>query len=614
MAGKNILMVYPKIPQNTYWSYSHSIHFMNKKAPLPPLGLATIAAMVPKGYDVKIVDMNVQELDKRDLEWADIFFTSSMVVQKESLESLINKLKPWQKPIVAGGPYPTQYYDEIEGIDHYILGEAESGVLNQYFKDEKTGNAKRVYANVVIRKRAGEQQIDEQNLENMLRFFDNDSRIEVVNSRPDLSLSPVPRFDLLKTEDYMSMAVQWTRGCPYHCEFCNEGTLFGHQTRLKLNERIIEEFERIYELGFHNPVFVVDDNVIGNKRKTKQILPAVTRFQKKHGYPFGWYTEGDISASKDPELLEMMRDAGCNMLFVGLESPETEVLRKMGKHQNVKINLGEGVREIQSKGIEVTAGFIVGNDSDSDDCCDKIFDFCSDNGIVTAMVGLLTAVKGSELYERLKREGRLRRDSGGNNTHNFSLNFEPLPGKDERKIISDYKNLLSRLYDKNGENYFNRCSKLLKRLGPSPKPGRNVGFTEIKALLKSIWVQSRAPYNRAYRQYMLQSLRYPKKFAKAAHMAISGEHFIKITHHSLEVERMKEELIEKSEYYHKKIEEAGRNGMFKKIQKETQKFLRNTARKIEKMPASYRDKLMENYRQMAEGMAALLIKYQTSTI
>ncbi|MBW2995255.1 DUF4070 domain-containing protein, partial [Candidatus Woesearchaeota archaeon] len=264
-------------------------------------------------------------------------------------------------------------------------------------------------------------------------------------------------------------------------------------------------------------------------------------------------------------------------------------------------------------GIEVTAGFIVGNDADSDDSCDKIFDLCQDNGIVTAMVGLLTAAKGSELYERLKREGRLRGDSGGNNTHNFSLNFEPLPGKDERKIISDYKNLLSRLYDNSGENYFNRCSKLLKRLGPSLKPGRNVGFTEIKALLKSIWVQSRTSYGRAYRQYMLQSLKYPKKFAKSAHMAISGEHFIKITEHSLEAEKIKEELAEKAPYYERKITETNGNGMFKKIQKETQKFLRNAARKIEKMPASYRNVLMENYKQMTEGITSLLAKYQTST-
>ncbi|MBW2994971.1 B12-binding domain-containing radical SAM protein, partial [Candidatus Woesearchaeota archaeon] len=328
---KNILMVYPKIPQDTYWSFNYSIHFMGKKASMPPLGIITVASMMPKEYDIKVVDMNIQPLKNEDIQWADAVFTSSMIVQKKSLEDVIKAVKPFNKTIVAGGPYPTQYFNEIKGVDHFILGEAESGVLNAFLKDFKEGKAKKVYARPVIRKKESERKIDEQALDELIKYFGNEnSDIKVANEKPCMSLSPVPRFDLLKTESYISMTVQWTRGCPYHCEFCNEGTLFGHSTRLKSTERIVQELKKIYESGFHSSIFIVDDNLIGNKRKLKQILPEVIEFQKANDYPFYFYTEADISLAQDEELMAMMRDAGFNMAFIGLESPETEVLREMG--------------------------------------------------------------------------------------------------------------------------------------------------------------------------------------------------------------------------------------------------------------------------------------------
>jgi radical SAM superfamily enzyme YgiQ (UPF0313 family) len=605
---RNILMVYPANPKDTYWSFSYALPFIGKKAAMPPLGIITVAAMLPEYCNVKVTDMNVEQLKDDDILWADAVFTSAMVVQKDSLNEVIEKVKSLEKkysrkiPIVAGGPHPTQYYDQIKGVDHFILGEAESGVLDAFMADFEQQKPKKVYARHVIRKKPGEKEIDEKSLEELLCFFEKeDSDISVVNERPSMQLSPVPRFDLLNPSAYMSMALQGVRGCPYSCEFCNEPTLFGHKPRFKETEKMIEELEKIYGLGFQGSVFYVDDNFVGNKNKLKLILPKIIEFQEKYDYPYSLYTEADITLASDDKLMELMRDAGFGMAFIGLESPEEEVLRSMGKNHNMKINLSEAVRKIQSFGIEVAAGFIVGNDPDPENICEKIFEFCQKQGIATAMAGLLTAVKGSVLYERLKQEGRLRNDTAGNNTHNFSLNFEPPPVKQEKKIIHDYKNLLSRLYDKCGENYFRRCSVLLDRLGYSPKPARTTGFAELKAFAKSIWMQSWSSYGAGYRKFILDALRRHRDiFPRAVRLAMCGEHFINITKYSLQTDDIKEELVEKADYFNKLSELVYGRG-WRRLEHEANKFLRKAGKRIHELPREYRDTLIELYEHVTSS-------------
>jgi len=607
--NKNILLVYPKIPE-TYWSYNYALPFIEKRAAMPPLGIITVAAMIPKDYNLRLVDMNVTSIKDTDFKWADIIFTSSMIIQKNSLEEVIKKANSFDVPIVAGGPYPTQYFDQIEGIDHFILGEAESGVLKAFFDDFENNKPKKVYARPSIRKREGAKEIDQQFLDNILRHFEKqDVDIKIAEERPSMALSPIPRFDLLDIKAYISMALQESRGCPHDCEFCNEGALFGHQPRLKEPDKMIQELGTIFNLGFRGSIFYVDDNLIGNRKKIKELLPKIIEFQKKHNYPFTLYTEVDISLALDEELMRFMRDAGFNMVFVGLESPDQEVLRSMGKHQNVRINLSESVRKIQGYGIEVTAGFIVGNDNDPPDICDKIFEFCQKEGIVTAMVGLLTAMKGSRLYERLKKEVRIRGDSTGNNTHYFELNFDPLPEKNEEKIIGDYKNLLSRLYDSSGDNCFKRINILIDRLGPHPKPATNVRYAEVKALMKSLVWQSFSSYGPNYRKLIDHTLRYHRRMApKAVHQAICANHFIKITKYALKADEIKEDFINRARGYQTQISDILKRGFEEsgkrvgQMKCDVNEFLKKTRKKIRRLPGEYRETLMELYQQISKNI------------
>ncbi|MBW2997560.1 B12-binding domain-containing radical SAM protein, partial [Candidatus Woesearchaeota archaeon] len=394
---KNILLVYPKIPQDTYWSFDRILHFVDKRSSTPPLGLITVAAMLPEDYNLRLVDMNVNHLMDWELNWADAVFTSSMVVQKDSLENVIKRANDTNVPIVAGGPYPTQYFDMIKGhVDHFVLGEAESGVLESFLRDLEKGEAKRVYSRNSIRSNREEKKIDQQMLDSLMRFFSNDSQdIQIAKVRPHMDESPIPRFDLLDMDAYASMAIQMSRGCPYSCDFCNESTLFGHAPRLKSAEKLVSELETILDAGYTGSVFIVDDNFVGNKNKVKNVLQKMKEFQQERGYLLDVYTEADITLANDEELMSLMRDAGFTMVFMGLESPDKEVLRSMGKMHNVKVNLLDSVRKIQSYGMEVSAGFIIGNDNDPPDICDKMFDFCQAAGIPMAMVSLLNAVKGS---------------------------------------------------------------------------------------------------------------------------------------------------------------------------------------------------------------------------
>ncbi|MBN2144696.1 MAG: B12-binding domain-containing radical SAM protein [Candidatus Aureabacteria bacterium] len=600
-----LLLVYPQFPKNTYWSFSYSLPIIAKKASMPPLGLITVAAMIPSQHEIRLIDMNIGPLEEKDMLWADMVMTSSMIVQKESLQEVIDMANRLRIPVACGGPYPTQYYGEIHGADYLLLGEAESGVLDSFLRDVEKGEVKRVYARPVIRSKAVEKKIDEEELASLYAFSGENAEIISGMPRPSMVSSPVPRFDLLKMDEYASMAVQFSRGCPFFCDFCNEATLFGHEARVKSAGKIMEEIRQIFSLGYRGPVFVVDDNFISNVRAVKRALLELRLFQESNNYPFTFYTEASINLARDEELMAMMRDARFDMVFVGIETPDKNVLKSMNKYQNVRTNLLEDVRKIQSYGMEVTAGFIIGNDKDPENITDQIFDFCREAGIPKVMAGLLSAVKGSELYARLREEGRLLEDTDGNNTHSLDLNFIPLPGKDKNKIIEDYKNLLIRLYDTSGRNFFERCSVLLDHWNQGPKAVGRVKWKDIKILLRSMNKQTFTRYGWTYWKWLFHSIVFhAEQFPEAVALCVMGHHFIEITQSAHKAYRLYTYCQEKLDYFTEKMaffwktrRDIGEEWVERLIE-DKKNFLLNAKNKIHALPSEYHPKLMETYKNI----------------
>jgi len=376
----NALLIYPEFP-DTFWSFKHALKFIRKKASFPPLGLLTVASMFPEEWVKRLVDVNVANLTDKDLEWADCVFFSSMVVQRKSAHQLIKRCKEAGVKIVAGGPLFTSEHEQFKDVDHFVLNEAEI-TLPSFLEDLKNGCAKPVYRSPDF---------------------------------ADVRETPAPLWKLANLKKYASMGIQYTRGCPYQCEFCDVTALFGRRTRTKNTEQIIDELDTFYNLGWRGNVFFVDDNLIGNRRSLKKdLLPAIIKWQENHtGITFN--TEVSINLAKDEVLLEMMSKAGFNTVFVGIETPDTDSLAECGKSQNEGRDLAEDVRIIQRAGLQVQAGFIVGFDNDTPSIFQRQIDFIQKTGIVTAMVGLLQAPTGTRLYERLKKEGRLLGRMTGDN-------------------------------------------------------------------------------------------------------------------------------------------------------------------------------------------------------
>ncbi len=659
--SKNILLVYPETPQNSLWSFSYSLPFIGKYTSMFPLGLATVAPIIQeRGHNVRIIDMNVNPLTDEDIRKADIILTSSMNSQDQSLEQIIARANRSCTPVGVSGPFPTQYYDSptMLGADYFILGEAESGVLEAFLEDFEAGKPKRAYARVPIRTRPGEREIDELKLEQLLEHFGNDQDIQKA-TRPAMSSSPTPAYELVDMEAYASASIQTTRGCPFDCDFCSVIALNGHG-RTKSSGQVIEELDTLYNTGYRGAVFIVDDNFLANRRKAKKILSEIIDYQIERDYPFNFCTQVDIGLSKDEELMELMRDAGFDMAFIGFESPDEEVLRNIGKEQNMRINLVDAVRKIQSYGMEVTAALMVGTDNDPPDICDKIFDFCQEAGIPTAMVGLLTALRESKLHEQLKQEGRLLEDTfSGNNTHQYRLNFIPQQAVDialergidttvengriidpkyqeivdrvTKRIVRNYEILLDRLYDGGGGNYFKRCRTFMDNCGERPKPSRSIGLTEVKAFARSITSQTfLRHYSGEHRRFLRYAFsKHREKFPEAVTMAIKGHHLMKITRDSLEANldytpwqlhrHLRDELRRFSERLEdgydgvtatyrggiELLDEARQLGedTHKNLRREANTFLEQARARLEILPKSYRRKLSGAYRKLEQSVA-----------
>lgn len=501
MPQMNALLVSPEFP-TSYWGYQHALDFVDKKSVMPPLGLLTVAGMFPEeGYNLRLVDMNVEPLTDADIEWADAVFTSTMIVQQKSLVDVAARCKAAGTPVVAGGPHPTSFSDELDHVDHLVLGEVEKSFEN-FLSDWTQGKAQRIYDAPV---------------------------------KPDVNDTPVPRYDLLNMAAYDSMASQFSRGCPFDCEFCDITKLFGRVPRTKGDEQMLAEFNTLYELGWRGGLFLVDDNFIGNKRDALRLLKAVAEWQKERDYPFQLYTEASVNLAVMDELMDTMVEAGFNMVFLGIETPTAEALAKTKKGQNVKDGeeffLLNAVRAIQHKGIEVAGGFILGLDGEDETVFDAQIDFIQEAGIQRAMVGLLTALRGTDLHKRLDAEGRLLHHSTGNNVE-ITLNF--VPEMDPETLVAGYKRVLTTLYDSSLKNYFTRTLNMYKHLNPDTPATRarsgRITKSDLKAVARSVRRQVFSRQGPAYLSFLAKVLvQHPKMFPAAVTSAIIGYHFEKVT-------------------------------------------------------------------------------------
>ncbi len=515
---KRILLVYPKFP-STYWGFEHSLKFIRKKTTYPPLGLLTVAALIPSDYEIKLVNLNIEHLKERDLENTDLVFISAMAVQKESFDELVKLSHKHGKTVVAGGPYPSISYETIEGVDHFVLDEAEI-TLPDFFRDLENGHPGKVYRS---------------------------------DKKPELGLAPIPRFDLINVNEYSSMAIQYSRGCPFNCEFCDIIELFGRVPRTKAPAQFLAELDALYETGYKGSVFIVDDNFIGNKVAVKDLLKSLADWQKDRKYPFTFMTEASVNLAADEELMDLMVGSNFYSVFLGIETPSEESLRHAGKTQNLKESLLESVRKIEKKGIEVAAGFILGFDTDRDDIFDRQIKFISDSAIPMAMVGLLTALDKTQLYRRLSAENRILHETDGNNTHALELNFIPKMPAD--RLIEGYKKVISTIYDP--KVYFKRCFDLIMILPEHYQSTINMftlsnillyGYSLIRSLvLQGIF----SSYGLAYFKFLAKIITHkPGRFPDAVKFAIVGCHFFKITDRQI---NKKMDLLENFKTYINKL-------------------------------------------------------------
>lgn len=420
----NIIMIYPKIPV-TFWSFKYALGFIGKKAAFPPLGLITVAAMLPEIWNKRLVDLNVEKLKDKDLLWADMVFISGMAIQRDSAKKIIKRCKGFKLKVVAGGPLFTSEPEEFGEVDHLVLNEAEL-TLPGFLSDLQKGKPKRIY-------RAEE-------------FC-------------DLNDTPVPLWTLVKRNRYASLNIQFSRGCPFSCEFCNVTSLFGHRPRLKKPELIIAELDQIYATGWRGSIFFVDDNFICNKRYLKEhLLPALIEWRKnKKGCVF--FTEASINLADDQELMDKMFAAGFDTVFIGIESPDELSLSECNKTQNKNRDLLESVSIIHRSGLQVMGGFIVGFDSDTPSIFQRQIDFIQNSGIVTAMVGMLQAPPGTRLFDRLQLENRVFKTFSGDNVDG-TTNIIPRMGI--KRLSSGYKSIMKQIYLP--KNYYRRVRLLLKEL------------------------------------------------------------------------------------------------------------------------------------------------------
>jgi radical SAM superfamily enzyme YgiQ (UPF0313 family) len=488
----NILLVYPRYP-DTFWSFRHALKFIAKKAAYPPLGLLTVASLLPRGWEKKLVDINADDLNDEDIAWADYVFISAMDVQRQSAHDVVKRCHQLGTKMVAGGPLFTTGHEEFPEVDHFVLGEAET-LMSRLAADLERGSGE--------------------------RFYESDQK-------PDVRRSPIPAWELIDTKKYATLSLQYSRGCPFDCEFCDIVLLNGRVPRTKDVKQLIDELEAIHRLGCSSTVFIVDDNFIGNKKKLKaEVLPAIIDWMKQHEYPFTLFTQASIGIADDEELMKMMIDAGFDRVFIGIETPNEDSLGECGKHQNTNRDLVASVRTLQNHGMEVQGGFIVGFDSDPANIFERQISFIQQSGIVTAMVGILNAPRGTKLYMRLKEQNRLLRDASSGDNTDFSLNF--VPKMNREALVGGYSNVLTSIYSP--RNYYARIGTFLREHRPVVHRRRSLKKNQVGAFLKSIWYLGVKEKGRTcyWRLVTWTLVRRPRAFPLAITLAIYGYHYRKL--------------------------------------------------------------------------------------
>ncbi len=485
----NILLIYPEFP-DTFWSFKHALEFVGKRAALPPLGLLTVAALLPPDWPVRLVDSNVRSLSGKDLAWADCAFLSAMVVQRESAHRLVAQCKGAGVRVVAGGPLFGSEHGQFPDVDHFILNEAEL-TLPPFLADLAQGRPQRMYA-------AGQF--------------------------ADLHHAPIPRWDLLDLRRYGAMGIQFSRGCPFNCDFCNVTALLGHQVRMKTSAQILAELDALHARGWRSDVFFVDDNFIGNKTFLKEdLLPALIAWRQAHpGNLF--FTEASINLADDGPLMDLMVKAGFTKVFIGIETPDEECLAECHKVQNGKRDLVADVKRIQRAGLQVQGGFIVGFDHDRPSIFQRQIDFIQKSGIVTAMVGLLQAPAGTRLYARLKSQGRLSEESSGDNVDG-TTNIIPAMSLDTLK--AGYRYILDYIYSPTP--YYQRIRTFLREYRPRKARG-TIHLSHLLALVRSFYRLGIAGRERFqyWKLLLWTQFLHPRLLPHAIILAIYGHHFRKI--------------------------------------------------------------------------------------
>jgi radical SAM superfamily enzyme YgiQ (UPF0313 family) len=469
-----VLLIYPRFVSETFWNFAEACELMGARYPAAPLGLITVAAMLPPHWEVRLVDRNTEDLTEADLARADMIMTGGMLPQQADTLALIELCRRHDRPVVVGGPDATSSPHIYKQADFRVLGEAE-GVLSDFVAAWDVGK--------------------------------RDGTFTAPKFQVDVTKSPMPRFDLLNLEYYLYIGVQYSRGCPFTCEFCDIIELYGRLPRTKTTLQILVELDRLYALGYRGHVDFVDDNLIGNKKALKQFLPKLREWQQEHDYPFEFSTEASVNLADDDELLHMMRDANFFALFIGIESPDPETLVAMSKKQNTRRNLVESIGKIYQAGMFVTAGFIVGFDSEKTDVGDSIAHFIDLSAIPVAMVGLLYALPNTRLTRRLAKEGRLHANhdiaaTTGGDQCTTGLNFDTL--RPLGAVLEDYKRVLDTIYQPAA--YAARLQRLASLLDRSGSPrsvptgdlrGR-VGAMELVHRIVSALPETREPFWRVF--------------------------------------------------------------------------------------------------------------------
>jgi radical SAM superfamily enzyme YgiQ (UPF0313 family) len=454
LTAPNALLVFPKFNPNSFWSLQQVCDMAGARCPAPPLGLITLAALLPPEWNIRLVNRNAEDLTADDLEWADVVMTGGMIPQQDDTLELIDHCRSIGKPVVVGGPDATSSPELYQAADFLVLGEAE-GIIDQFIAAWSSGT--------------------------------KSGRFEGPKFQVDVTKSPVPRFDLLNPKHYLYLGVQFSRGCPFNCEFCDIIELYGRVPRAKSNEQMLGELERLYQMGYRGHVDFVDDNLIGNKKRLKQFLPALSKWQRTHSYPFKFSTEASMNLADDSQLLAMLKEANFFAIFMGIESPDPETLISTQKKQNTKRSFAETIHRVYDAGMLVTAGFIVGFDTEKPGVAEAMIEAIDAMSIPVAMVGLLTALPNTQLTRRLEKEGRLlpfEKNKGDQCTG--GLNFITL--RPRRDVLADFQTVLKGVYDPAA--YFDRVRKMAVALNRPNHPSKfSLGETvrDYRVLARLMW-------------------------------------------------------------------------------------------------------------------------------